>query len=98
MPGERYLPACAVPTVKIGGNGISMWGCFSWNGLGSLEILHGNINAEEYKDILTRCILSTIDEQFGDDDCPYQHNNAACHKARSVREWFVDNNIPEMDC
>jgi hypothetical protein len=21
-----------------------------------------------------------------------------CHKARSVREWFVDNNVPEMDC
>jgi hypothetical protein len=87
-----------VPTVKLGGGGITM-GCFSWNGLGSLVILHGNtyINAEEYKDILTRCILSTIDDQFGDDDCLYQHDSALCHKSRSVREWFMDNNVPEMD-
>jgi hypothetical protein len=28
----------------------------------------------------------------------YQHDNAPCHRARSVREWFVDNTVPEMDC
>jgi hypothetical protein len=74
-----------------------MWGCFSWNGLGPLIILHGNINAEGYKDILTRCILSTIEDHFGDDDCLYQHDSAPCHKSRSVRECFMDNNVPEMD-
>jgi hypothetical protein len=48
MPGEPYLPAGVVPTVKFGGSGITMWGCFSWNGLGPRVILHGNINAEGY--------------------------------------------------
>jgi hypothetical protein len=52
---------------------------------------------EGYEDILTRCILSTTEDQFGDDDCMYQHDSAPCHKSRSVREWFVDNNIPEID-
>jgi hypothetical protein len=61
MPGERYLPACVMPTVKFGGDSITVWGCFSWNGLGPLVILRGNLNAEGYKDILTRCILSTVD-------------------------------------
>jgi hypothetical protein len=73
-------------------------GGFSWNGLGPFVILHGNLNTEEYKDILTLCILLTVEDQFGDDDYLYQHDSAPCHKARSVREWFVDNKVPEMDC
>jgi hypothetical protein len=71
MPGEQYLPACIMPTVKFGGGDITVWGCFSQNGLGSLVILHGNLNVEGYKDILTCCILSTIEDQFGDDSCLY---------------------------
>jgi transposase len=77
MPGERHLPACVVPTVKFGGGAITGWGCFSWNGLGPLVILCGNINAEHYKDILTRCILCSVEDQFGDDDCLYQHDSAS---------------------
>jgi hypothetical protein len=91
MPEEQYLPACVVPTVKFGVGGITVWGCFSWNGLGPLAILHGNLNTEGHKAILTCCILSTVEDQFGDDECLYQHDNAPCHKASSVREWFVDN-------
>jgi hypothetical protein len=64
IPGERYLPACTVPTIKFVG-GITVWGYFPWNGLGPLVILHGNPNTERYKDILTRCILSTVEDQFG---------------------------------
>jgi hypothetical protein len=83
-----------VPTVKFGG-GITVWGCFSWNELGPFIILSGNVNMEGYKNTLSRCILSTI-EQFDDDDCLYRHDIAPCHKARSVREWFVDrkNGLP----
>jgi hypothetical protein len=97
MPGERYLPVCVVPTAKFGGGGIRVCGCFSWNGLGPLVILHGNIKAEGYKNVLTHCVLSTVEDQFGDDSSLYWHDSAPCHKSRSVREWFVDNNFPEMD-
>jgi hypothetical protein len=94
MRGERYLPACLVPAVKFGEGGITVWGCFTWNGLGHLVILHGNINAEGYKDILTHCVLSMVEDQFHDDDCLYQHDSAPCHKSRYNRKWFVDNNVP----
>jgi hypothetical protein len=61
MPGKRYLPACVVPTVKSGKVALQCWWCFSWNGLGPLVILHGNLNAEGYKDILTSCLLSMVE-------------------------------------
>jgi hypothetical protein len=72
-------------------------GVFSWNGLSLLVLLHENINTEGYKDILSRCILSMVEDQFGDDDYLYQHDSALCQKSRFVREWFVDNKVPEMD-
>jgi hypothetical protein len=69
MPRELYLPACVVPTVKFGGSGITVWKCFSWNGLSPLVIPCGNLNAEGYKDILTCCGLPMVEDQFGDNDC-----------------------------
>jgi hypothetical protein len=42
---------------------------FTWNGLGLPAILHGNLKAEGYKDILTRYVMSTVEHQFGDTDC-----------------------------
>jgi hypothetical protein len=37
------------------------------------------LNVEGYKDILTNYILSRVEDQFGDDDCLYQHDSAPCH-------------------
>jgi hypothetical protein len=80
MPGERYLSACVAPTLKFGGDCITVWGCFSWTGLGPLIMLHGNLNTEGYKDVLTRCILSMVEDQFGNHSCLYQHDSAPAIK------------------
>jgi transposase len=37
------------------------------------------------------------EDQLGDDDCLYEHDIAPCRKAKSVRERFVYNKVPEVE-
>ncbi len=41
LPKEKYDVNCLVPTVKHGGGGVMMWGCFSWYGMGPLVRIDG---------------------------------------------------------
>jgi hypothetical protein len=81
--------------VKSGRRCIRVWGCLEWTWPSrntAWKYERGRIQGH-----LTRCVLPTIEDQFGDDNYLYHHDNAPCHKSRYVRELFVGNKVPEMD-
>ena len=97
LPGERYLSDCIAPSVKFGGGGIMVWGCFSGAGLGPLVPVKGTLNASADQDILDNYMLPTLWEQFGAGLFLFQHDCAPVHKARPIKTWMEEFGVDELD-
>ena len=46
--GTEFKPSNTIPTIKFGGRSVMIWGCFSSNGVGGMEIIEGKMNAEDF--------------------------------------------------
>ena len=59
--GTTYIPKNGVPTVKYGGGSIMICGCFSTEGVGNIVSIEEKMNAEKYKNILEKNLLSSVE-------------------------------------
>ena len=50
--GEQMISACVVPTVKHGGGGVMVWGCFAGDTLCDIFRIQGTLNQHGYHSIL----------------------------------------------
>ena len=51
------------------------------------------MNKEWYQHILREQLLPTIQEQFGDEQCLFQHDGVPCHKPKVITKWLGEQNI-----
>jgi len=82
-------PSCLVTTVQAGGVGLMVWGMFSWHTLDPLVALVHRLNATAYLSIDFDHGHPFMATMYPSSDGYFQQNNAACHKARIISNWFL---------
>lgn len=63
---------------------------------GSFGVVMGRMNASFYCDILDNTALLAFIQYYGEGSYVYQHDSMLCHAAVSVRNWFEDNNLENL--
>ena len=60
QPGEEYKDKCVLPTVKLGGGSVMVWGCMSAADTEELQFIEGTMNANMYCDILQQSMIPSL--------------------------------------
>lgn len=98
LPKEKYDVDCLAPTVKHGGGGVMMWGCFSWYGMGPLVRIDGRINSQRYiEEILGYHVIPFL-EIFEEENGEYffQQDNAPIHTSRQTQTFIEETEITPL--
>uniref|UniRef100_A0A8C2EN69 Tc1-like transposase DDE domain-containing protein n=1 Tax=Cyprinus carpio TaxID=7962 RepID=A0A8C2EN69_CYPCA len=88
--GRVMDPSCLVTTVQAGGGGVMVWGMFSWHTLGPLVPIGHRLNATAYLSIVSDHVHPFMTTMYPSSDGYFQQDNAPCHKARIISNWFLE--------
>ena len=86
--------------VQGGGISVMFWGCFTSAGVGPLVALEGSLNQSKYIDLLEDYLIpsyESIRDAGSGEGVIFMQDNAPCHKARSVADFFAEKNISVLE-
>lgn len=104
---EKYNESCIQQRTKQGSGSIGIWACMSASGVHCFKLFNGRLNAVHYREILENFLMPTIDASEDKEHLIFQQDNAPCHTAHIIRDFFADNNIktltwppnsPDLNC
>ncbi len=89
---ESMDPSCHVSTVQAGGGGgeVMVWGIFSWYTLDPLVPIEHCLNTTAYLSIVADHVHPFMTTVYTSSDGYFQQNNAPCHKAQIISDWFLE--------
>ncbi|CAF0974175.1 unnamed protein product [Brachionus calyciflorus] len=93
MTSEKYNEECIIKRTKQGSGSIGIWCCMSNYGLGIFSIFDGRLYSHKYVDILGNNLLLSMDLLRQEKPFIFQQDNARCHRAKLVKDWFQEQNI-----
>lgn len=79
------------PTVKHGGGSVTVWGCMSAAGVGTLQFIDGIMNHRVYIDILKCNLLFSAEKMGIKDNFVFMQDNDPKHTAYNTRMWILNN-------
>ena len=79
-----------------GGGSVGIWGCINKQGTGMSSLYDGRLNSLRYIDILDDNLQASRDLFSLGDELIYQQDNAPCHTAGIVTDYFVQNQVEIM--
>ncbi len=85
----RKDPSCLVSTVQAGG-GVMVWGIFSWHTLGPFSTNWASFKHHSLPEYCCWPCPSLYDYSVPIFWCYFQQDNAACHKAQIISDWFLE--------
>lgn len=78
-------------SVKHGGDSVTVWGAMSYNGVGNLEFVEGNMNKEMYLNILKKNLKQSASKLGIENTFHFYQDNDPKHKSYIVRLWLLYN-------
>ena len=92
--GEKYHPKCIQPIPKRGVK-VHVWGLIRWDGVGSLRLVSGNLNAIKYQgevifDIDRMCRIDPTHPRRG---LIFQQDKAPAHAARTTMNFLAQKGV-----
>jgi hypothetical protein len=85
-----------INTVKFGDGSVMVWACFSFEGIGKIEIISEKMNCASYLDILSSNFQSSADS-MGLTSFIFQQDNDPKHISSIAKSYFDENGISMID-